>query len=57
MAGQRVAVLVRQHQASGGGEFVWDGRDGSGRRVASGIYLYRLSLQGEEKSARMLVLR
>jgi flagellar hook assembly protein FlgD len=35
----------------------WDGRDGKGHRVGSGIYYYRLTAAGREVSRRMVVLR
>jgi hypothetical protein len=35
----------------------WDGRDGKGHRVGSGIYYYRLTVAGREVSRRMVVLR
>ena len=39
--GQEVRVLVDALQAVGRYEVTWDGRDHSGREVASGVYLYR----------------
>ena len=57
IAGQRLIAFTREKAAGGAGEIVWDGRDGSGHRVAAGVYLYTLSFKGEKKSARMLVLR
>jgi glycosidase len=35
----------------------WDGRDGEGRTVASGVYLFRLSAGGEQTQGRMVVVR
>ena len=40
--GQMVRLLLDHHVTrSGQHEIVWDGRDADGRRVASGVYLYR----------------
>jgi hypothetical protein len=36
---------------------VWDGRDDSGRRVAAGIYFYRLETAGAVLHRKMLALR
>ena len=36
MAGRRVRTLVSGHQAAGSHDVVWDGRDASGQRMASG---------------------
>jgi hypothetical protein len=36
---------------------VWDGRDGRGSQVASGVYFYRLAGGGEERVRKLVVLR
>ena len=41
-AGQRVRLLVDEHQTAGLYLQPWDGRDDAGQQVASGAYLYRL---------------
>ncbi|MBI5472878.1 MAG: carboxypeptidase regulatory-like domain-containing protein [Ignavibacteriae bacterium] len=41
--GQEVAQLVNDVVAAGQHQVVWNGTDGSGRSVASGIYFYRLN--------------
>jgi hypothetical protein len=41
--GRRVRTLLSGHQRAGYKRIVWDGRDGAGRPVASGIYFYRLA--------------
>ena len=46
VVGQRVRVLVSALRAAGMHEVVWDGRDDSGQRVGSGVYLYRLRARG-----------
>lgn len=38
-------------------ELTWDGRDGDGRNLASGVYLYRLESQGNTTSKRMSLIR
>ena len=55
LLGQRVATLVAGEQAAGSYTARWDGRDGSGRGVAAGVYLYRL-LAGGGTTTRRLVL-
>lgn len=35
----------------------WDGRDSNGRELASGVYLYRLSVQGWSQTRKMVLLR
>ncbi len=43
-AGQRVRLLVDEHQTAGLYLQPWDGRDDAGQQVASGAYLYRLEV-------------
>ena len=53
--GQRVAVLQQGPQQAGYHRLHWDGRDDTGRPVASGMYLYRL-VTGEAVLTRKLIL-
>ncbi len=36
--------------------FQWDGSDNSGKRVASGLYFYRLDIEGREGFTKKMVL-
>jgi hypothetical protein len=59
-AGRLVRTLVDAMPRSLAGSRTivrWDGRDESGRRVASGIYHYQLSASGKVYSRRMIVIR
>ncbi|KAA3636032.1 MAG: T9SS C-terminal target domain-containing protein, partial [Calditrichaeota bacterium] len=55
--GQRVKRLVDKEQAAGNYQVVWDSRNDSGQRVATGIYFYRLTADGFTKTKKMLLLR
>ena len=55
LTGQRVAVLHQGPQQAGYHRLHWDGRDDTGRPVASGAYLYRL-VTGETVLTRKLTL-
>ena len=55
LTGQRVAVLHQGLQKAGYHRLRWDGRDNTGRSVASGMYLYRL-VTNETVLARKLTL-
>ncbi|GIV60327.1 MAG: hypothetical protein KatS3mg043_1416 [Rhodothermaceae bacterium] len=55
--GERVRTLVDRHQRGGSYEVIWDGRDESGRPVASGVYVYRLRAGTFTASRTMVLLR
>ena len=55
--GQRVAVLASGHHKAGLHRFHWNGRDGRGRPLASGTYLYRLVTAREVWSRKLVLLR
>ena len=56
-AGQLVRTLVDGNVAAGEHSVAWDGRDASGRDVASGIYIYRLTSGHGAMTRRMTLLR
>ncbi len=55
LLGARVRTLVDAFEAAGPKQVKWDGANDAGKRVASGIYLYRLEA-GNFKSVRKLTL-
>lgn len=55
MAGQRVRTLLSGRLLAGEHGFVWDGRDGSGKKVSSGTYLVKLK-SGDQQISKRLVL-
>lgn len=57
IAGRRVRRLVEGDVASGARAVRWDGLDGDGRSVASGIYLYKVELNGERKTGKVVLWR
>jgi hypothetical protein len=56
-AGRRVRVLEDGVLGAGEHASVWDARDGSGRPVPSGVYFYRLSGDGPERSGCLVLAR
>lgn len=56
-AGQRVRQLLDSSLPAGAHDILWDGRDDSGRGVASGTYLYRAIVDGTAATRRMTLLR
>jgi hypothetical protein len=58
VAGRRVATPVADELLPAGAHVVaWDGRDASGRRVASGVYFLRLTAGPETRTGKVLRLR
>ena len=57
LAGQRVADLVRARREAGTHRVQWDGRDGVGVPLASGVYLVRLSAGRWVGTEKLLLLR
>lgn len=56
--GVLVRTLVDRPHAAGVYESYWDGRDDRGRRVASGVYFYRLTgVDGSAHTRKLLMLR
>lgn len=54
LAGQQVRVLQAGHLAAGEHALAWDGRDDTGRPVASGAYLCRAEMAGQVQVRRLV---
>jgi YVTN family beta-propeller protein len=57
VAGREVATLVDEEKTPGSYTVVWQGQDGRGRTVASGVYFYRLVAGDFEMTRKMLLLK
>jgi hypothetical protein len=57
LAGRRVRTLLRERRPAGSYELRWDGSDGEGRIVSSGIYLCRATADGHATVRRMVLLK
>jgi parallel beta-helix repeat protein len=59
LLGKLVKTLVKERQYPGEHKVLWDGKDDSGKEVASGIYFYRMKVSGLElvKPKKMVLLR
>jgi len=57
LSGQQVVQLVDAVQAPGYYELIWDGRDGDGRLLASGLYLARLLGDQVVQTRKLLLIR
>jgi hypothetical protein len=56
-AGRLVRVLAEGDRPAGRYAELWDGRDASGRAVASGVYFYRLDAGAFTQTRKMILLR
>jgi hypothetical protein len=57
LLGQRVKTLVDEYQSSGSYRVPWDGRNEQGETVASGVYFYRLDVDGATQAKRMVLMK
>ena len=57
MTGQRVAVLHQGPKKAGMHRLGWDARDDRGRRLASGVYVYRLVTAEVVQTRKLTLLR
>ncbi len=57
LLGQEIRMLVKGAVEAGYYTATWDGRDRSGRQVASGIYLYRMQAGKYSQARRMMLLK
>jgi flagellar hook assembly protein FlgD len=55
--GQTVRWVVDERLKPGAYRAVWDGRDQTGRRLASGMYFYRLEAGAFNQTRRLMLLR
>jgi len=56
-AGQRVKTLVSDELVSGVHTVQWNGTNDAGERVASGIYISRLVMNGQSAAGRMVLVK
>jgi hypothetical protein len=57
IAGRRVRTLLAGSLSAGPHHCLWDGRDDSGSRIASGLYVYRLKTPEGVLARRMVMAR
>jgi hypothetical protein len=57
MRGQKVSTLIDEEKAPGRYSMHWDGKNGSGEQVSSGIYLYKITAGDFVKVKKMVLLK
>ncbi len=55
--GQHVATITEQFVSAGFHRLLWNGTDGHGRELSSGVYFYRLRMDNYEETRRMVILK
>jgi hypothetical protein len=55
--GQLVRTLVDDEKLSGSYEVIWDGKDGQGKEVASGIYFCKLEVGNKNRTKKMVLMK
>ncbi|MCH7549200.1 MAG: T9SS type A sorting domain-containing protein [Candidatus Krumholzibacteriota bacterium] len=57
VAGQLVRTLINEVKVSGAHTVAWDGRNGAGQNVASGVYFYKLTSKNFVQTRKMVLLK
>ena len=57
LAGQEIKTLVDGDMEAGVRAVYWNGRSDDNRKVANGVYFYRIEAQGYSETRRMIVVR
>lgn len=55
--GQLVKTLCNKTFPQGQHSIIWEGKDESGNKVASGIFFYSLSMNSQQKIKKMILLK
>ncbi|MBL7149555.1 MAG: T9SS type A sorting domain-containing protein [Candidatus Cloacimonetes bacterium] len=54
--GQKVKSLVKESFESGNHSVIWDGNDDTGKPVSSGVYFYKLNVNGKSEAVKKCLL-
>jgi len=57
LKGQKVKQLVNERLSAGSYSYRWNGRDDNNKSAASGMYFYKLQVDGKQKTKKMLLLK
>jgi len=55
--GQKIKTLLNEKMEIGQHSVIWNGKDDRGKHVSSGIYFYKVSVSGEQKVNKMIMLK
>ena len=54
--GQKVKTIVKDYFEKGFHKLIWNGKDSTGKEVGSGVYFYKLNVNGNSKSVKKCLL-
>ncbi|MCD4665389.1 MAG: T9SS type A sorting domain-containing protein [Bacteroidales bacterium] len=54
--GQKIKTLAHEHYSKGEYSVIWDGEDASGEKVGSGVYFYKLNVNGKTETVKKCLL-
>ena len=54
--GQKVKILLDCYMSPGRSEMIWNGKDSNGNQVGSGIYFYKLNVNGKTEAVKKCLL-
>ncbi len=55
--GQKVKILVNENLKAGEHNVVWNGKNTNNRKVASGVYFYRLTTSKKHLTHKMIMMK
>ena len=55
--GQKVKTLLDEEMEAGQHTMIWNGDDSNNKSVSSGMYFYKISLNGKQKVKKMIMLK
>ena len=56
LLGQRITTLVDEERPAGFHTATWTATDGAGRAVGAGVYIYRMTVEAESQTGRMVLI-
>ena len=56
LLGQRIATLVDGERSAGFHTATWHATDAAGRAVGAGVYIYRMTVEAESQTGRMVLI-
>jgi len=55
--GQKVKTLLNEEMEVGNHSIIWEGKDDENNKVSSGMYFYKISVNGKHKAKKMIMLK